>query len=66
MEELIKNNGLTKVGEMEFHDIEGGFGEGKKSMLVKEIANIHGRELRLINEAINNNRKRFNFYLRRT
>ena len=59
MKELIKNNGLIKVEEMEFHDIEGGFGEGKKSMLVKEIANIHGRELRLINEAINNNRKRF-------
>ena len=59
MEELIKNNGLTKVGEMEFHDIEGGFGEGKKSMLVKEVARIHGRELKVINQSINMNRKRF-------
>ena len=40
MKELIKNNGLIKVGEMEFHDIEGGFGEkiasfyGNKNMKV--------------------------------
>lgn len=51
--------GIQNIEGMKFHDIEGGFGEGKKAMLVKEIANIHGRELRLINEAINNNRKRF-------
>lgn len=43
-----------------FHDIEGGFGEGKKAMLVKEIAEIHGREEKHINELINNNIKRFN------
>ena len=57
--ELIKNNGLTKVGEMEFYDIEGGFGEGKKAMLVKDIAKIHGREEKHLNEVINNNIKRF-------
>lgn len=43
-----------------FHDIEGGFGQGKKAMLVKEIAEIHGREEKHINELINNNIKRFN------
>ena len=34
--------------------IEGGFGENQRVILAKTVANIHGRELRLINEAINN------------
>lgn len=55
----VKVNGLVNVKGMKFHNIEGGFGEGKKSMLAKEIANIHGRELRAINQAINMNRIRF-------
>ena len=55
----VKVNGLLNVEGMRFHDIEGGFGEGKKSMLVKEIANIHGKEFKHINEAINKNRTRF-------
>ena len=59
MKELIKINGMKEIEGMKFHDIEGGFGEGKKAMLVKEIAEIHGRELREINERINSNRKRF-------
>lgn len=55
----VKVNGLVNVEGMKFHNIEGGFGEGKKAMLVKEIANIHGRELKVINQAINMNRKWF-------
>ena len=55
----VKVNGLVNVEGMKFHDIEGGFGEGKKAMLVKEIANIHGRDLGEINRRINDNRKRF-------
>lgn len=55
----IKVNRLVNVEGMKFHNIEGGFGEGKKSMLVKEIANIHNREFKHINEDINNNRERF-------
>ena len=51
--------GLVTVEGMKFHEIEGGFGEGKKSILVKEIAEIHKRPFRKINELINNNRKRF-------
>ena len=51
--------GLVTVEGMKFHEIEGGFGEDKKSMLVKEIAAIHGRELKDINKDINKNRKRF-------
>lgn len=59
MKQLIKINGIKEIEGMKFHDIEGGFGEGKKAMLVKEIANIHGRELKVINQAINKNKTRF-------
>ena len=51
--------GLVTVEGMKFHEIEGGFGEDKKSMLAKEIAEIHGRPTGKINELINKNRKRF-------
>lgn len=56
----IKLRGIKEVEGMKFHEIEGGFGKGKKAMLVKEIANIHGRGLREVNQSINMNRKRFN------
>lgn len=59
MNKLIKINGTKEIEGMKFHDIEGGFGENKKAMLVKDIAEIHGRELREVNERINLNRKRF-------
>jgi len=59
MDKLIKINGIKEIDGMKFHDIEGGFGKGKKAMLAKDIADIHGRELREINERINFNRKRF-------
>ena len=58
MEELTVK-GLVNVEGMKFHEIEGGFGEGKKAILAKEIAEIHGKEPKHINEAINKNRKRF-------
>ncbi|MGX5634424.1 ORF6N domain-containing protein [Bacillus thuringiensis] len=51
--------GKQKVAGYEFTGIEGGFGEGKKAMLVKEIAEIHQKETWKINERINENRKRF-------
>lgn len=54
-----KVKGLVNIYGMKFHDIEGGLGEGKKAMLVKEIAEIHGRELKDINRNINKNIKRF-------
>lgn len=57
--EKIKTNGIIKVEDYEFTSIEGGFGKDKKSMLVKDIANIHNRKLKHINELINNNRNRF-------
>ncbi|MGU8769046.1 ORF6N domain-containing protein [Clostridium perfringens] len=52
-------NGMKNIDGMKFHDIEGGFGEGKKLILVKEVASIHGKELKVINQAINMNRNRF-------
>lgn len=58
MDKLIVK-GIKNIGEMKFHDIEGGFGKDKKAMLVKEIAEIHSRDLKDINRNINNNIKRF-------
>ena len=59
MKELIKINGTKEVNGMRFHEIEGGFGKDKKAMLVKEIAKIHDRELKTVNQLINNNIRRF-------
>lgn len=55
----LKLLGTIKIGKFEFTGVEGGFGEGKKSILVKDIANIHNRKLSHINELINNNKNRF-------
>ncbi len=55
----LKVIGKEHIGKIEFTGIEGGFGADKKAMLVKDIAKIHGKELRQINQAINMNRKRF-------
>lgn len=58
MNELILK-GLAEVDGMKFNHIEGGFGENSKSMLAKDIAEIHSKELKYINKQINANRKRF-------
>lgn len=55
----LKVLGKEKVGSFEFTGIEGGFGEDKKAMLVKDIAVIHDRPVKKINELLNNNAKRF-------
>ncbi|MBB1069132.1 ORF6N domain-containing protein [Limosilactobacillus sp. RRLNB_1_1] len=55
----LKVMGKEHIDKIEFTGIEGGFGNDKKAMLVKDIAKIHGKELRQINQAINMNRKRF-------
>lgn len=51
--------GTTEVCGISVPNIAGGFGEEKKSMLAQHIGEIHGKENRQVNEAINNNRKRF-------
>lgn len=55
----LKVIGKEHIGKIEFTGIEGGFGKNKKAMLVKDIAQIHGRENREINELINRNINRF-------
>lgn len=55
----LKNIGKQKIGKYEFTGIEGGFGKEKKAMLAKDIAEIHAKEVRQINQAINMNKKRF-------
>ena len=55
----LKNIGKQHIGKYEFTGIEGGFGEGKKAMLVKDIPEIHGRPVFKVNELINRNIKRF-------
>lgn len=57
--EALKVLGTEKVGKIEFTGIEGGFGEGKKAMLVRDIALVHNRPTYKISELINRNRKRF-------
>ncbi|EPH89663.1 ORF6N domain-containing protein [Enterococcus faecalis] len=51
--------GKQKIGDFKFVAIEGGFGEGKKAMTVKDIAGIHGRPVKAINQAIERQIKRF-------
>ena len=57
--EALKVLGTEKVGKIEFAGIEGGFGESKKAMLVRDIALIHSTTVKRLNELINRNRKRF-------
>lgn len=51
--------GKQNIAGYEFTGIEGGFGEGKKAMLVLDIATIHNQPLKEINRRINDNRIRF-------
>lgn len=51
--------GKQKFLGIEIPIIAGGFGEGKRCILAKDIAKIHGVELRVINQAINRNLDEF-------
>lgn len=44
---------------IEIPNVYGGFGENQKSMLAKTIAELHGKEIREINQNINRNRDKF-------
>ena len=52
-------NGRTQVCGVTVPNIAGGFGEDKKSMLAKHIAEIHGKDVGAVNRAIKMNSKRF-------
>lgn len=41
--EALKIIGQEKIGKIKFTGIEGGFGEGKKAMLARDIALVHSR-----------------------
>lgn len=51
--------GKQEICGCEFTGIEGGFGEGKKCISVKDVSIIHNKKAMHINELINNNIKRF-------
>lgn len=59
MENELKVLGTEHIGKITFTGIEGGFGPGKKAMLVKDIALIHNKSVKAINQAINMNINRF-------
>lgn len=60
LNELIVK-GTQKFLGKEIPVIEGGFGEGKKVILAKTVAEIHGIKVKEINKLINNNIKEFKF-----
>lgn len=55
----LKVIGKEQVAGYEFTGIEGGFGDGTRGMLVRDIADIHGKSTKVINQAISMNIKRF-------
>ncbi|WP_207707287.1 ORF6N domain-containing protein [Crassaminicella thermophila] len=59
MKNELMLKGTTKVCGIEIPCIAGGFGEGKRAMLAKDIAVLHNRELFNVNKLINENRNRF-------
>ena len=58
--ELIVKGTQEFLGK-EIPVIEGGFGEGKKVILAKTIAEIHDVKVKEINKLINSNIKEFKF-----
>lgn len=52
--------GTKEINGKEIKVIEGGFGEGQKTMLSKDIARLHDVETKHINELISRNIQRFN------
>lgn len=56
----LQLRGTTTVCGIKVPNIEGGFGPDKRSMMVKDIAELHNKELYKVNELIANNKKRFN------
>lgn len=55
----LKVIGKEQVAGYDFTGIEGGFGDGTRGMLVRDIAVIHNQPTSVINQAINRNIKRF-------
>ena len=60
MKELMVRGKQEFMG-VEIPVVEGGFGEGQRVVLAKDVAGIHGMEVRKVNELINNNIEEFEF-----
>ncbi|MBS0950371.1 phage antirepressor KilAC domain-containing protein [Weissella minor] len=59
MNNEIKVLGTEEINGNQFTGIEGGFGEGKRSMLVRDIAEANRTTTKKLNQNIERNRKRF-------
>ena len=57
--ENLRVKGTQKFMGKEIPVIEGGFGENKKVILAKTVAEIHGQPLKKINQLINENKEEF-------
>lgn len=57
----LKVNGSQNFMGIEIPVVEGGFGDGKKVILARTIAEIHGVELRVINQIVSRNEDEFEF-----
>lgn len=55
----LEIRGQANVVGKDIPNIVGGFGPEKRSMLTQDIAEFHGKQLRHVNEAVNNNKNRF-------
>lgn len=55
----LQVTGVQRFMGKEIPVVEGGFGEGKRSMLVREISTIHRIKVGNINQRINDNREKF-------
>lgn len=55
----LKVIGEERVGKIKFTGIEGGFGTGKKSILVRDIAFIHNQSSSTLNRSIDRNIDKF-------
>lgn len=51
----LKVIGKRQISNASFIDIEGGFGQEKKSILARDIAKLHHRSTKKVNELINRN-----------
>ncbi|XTR36475.1 ORF6N domain-containing protein [Paraclostridium tenue] len=57
--DFLQVQGTTVINGVEIPNVLGGFGEGKKSLTDKTIAEIHNVEVREIRQLIKNNISRF-------
>lgn len=55
----IKFLGESKINGKCIKTIEGGFGEGQKVILVSDVAELHGVEVRVINQMIERNKDKY-------